>query len=61
MTEPEYIIRTEGLNKKFKTVHAVKDLDIHVEKGDIYLAARFTQDNRFEYLLRYISWSLSNK
>lgn len=36
MTMPEYIIRTEGLNKKFKTVHAVKDLDIHVEKGDIY-------------------------
>ncbi len=36
MSEPEYIIRTEDLNKRFKNVHAVKDLDLHVEKGDIY-------------------------
>lgn len=36
MTETEYIIRTEGLNKRFKNVQAVKDLDLHVQKGDIY-------------------------
>lgn len=36
MTEPEYMIRTEGLNKRFKNVQAVRDLDLHVEKGDIY-------------------------
>ncbi len=36
MTMPEYVIRTEGLNKKFKNVHAVKDLDLNVQKGDIY-------------------------
>lgn len=36
MTEPEFIIRTEGLNKRFKNVHAVKDLSLNVRKGDIY-------------------------
>ena len=36
MSGPEYIIRTEGLNKRFKTVHAVKDLSLNVRKGDIY-------------------------
>lgn len=36
MTDSEYIIRTEGLNKRFKNVQAVRDLDLHVEKGDIY-------------------------
>lgn len=32
----EYIIQTKGLEKKFKTVHAVKGIDLNVEKGDIY-------------------------
>jgi ABC-type multidrug transport system ATPase subunit len=32
----DYIIRTKGLKKTFKNVQAVKDLDLNVEKGDIY-------------------------
>ena len=36
MDETDHIIRTEGLNKHFKSVHAVKDLSINVRKGDIY-------------------------
>ena len=36
MNEPEFIIRTKGLNKRFKAVHAVKDLSLNVRKGDIY-------------------------
>ena len=32
----EYIIQTKGLEKKFKTVHAVRGVDLNVEKGDIY-------------------------
>ncbi|KYK26562.1 MAG: hypothetical protein AYK23_02840 [Candidatus Proteinoplasmatales archaeon SG8-5] len=36
MAEAEFIIRTEGLNKRFKTVQAVKDLSLNVRKGDIY-------------------------
>jgi ABC-2 type transport system ATP-binding protein len=36
MDGAEFIIRTEGLNKRFKNVHAVKDLSLKVRKGDIY-------------------------
>ena len=32
----DYIIRTKGLKKTFKNVQAVKNLDLNVEKGDIY-------------------------
>ncbi|MCK5310050.1 MAG: ATP-binding cassette domain-containing protein, partial [Thermoplasmata archaeon] len=32
----EYIIQTKALEKKFKTVHAVRGVDLNVEKGDIY-------------------------
>ncbi len=32
----EHIIRTKGLKKSFKNVQAVKGVDLHVEKGDIY-------------------------
>ncbi len=32
----DYIIQTKGLKKTFKNVQAVKNLDINVEKGDIY-------------------------
>ena len=32
----EYIIQTKGLEKKFKTVHAVRGVDLNVEMGDIY-------------------------
>jgi ABC-type multidrug transport system ATPase subunit len=32
----EYIIQTKGLEKKFKNIHAVKGIDLNVEKGDIY-------------------------
>lgn len=36
MAESEYMIRTEGLSKRFKNIQAVKNLDLHVQKGDIY-------------------------
>ena len=32
----EYIIQTKALEKKFKTVHAVRGVDLNVERGDIY-------------------------
>jgi ABC-type multidrug transport system ATPase subunit len=36
MADANFLIRTEGLNKRFKKVHAVKDLELKVRKGDIY-------------------------
>ncbi len=36
ITMTEYIIQTKALEKKFKTVHAVRGVDLNVEKGDIY-------------------------
>ena len=36
MTEPEHIIKTIGLSKNFKQVRAVDNLDLTVNKGDIY-------------------------
>lgn len=36
MTENEFIIETQNLSKRFKKVQAVKDLSLHVHRGDIY-------------------------
>ena len=36
MTGPEHIIKTIGLSKNFKRIRAVDNLDIMVNKGDIY-------------------------
>lgn len=34
--EQEAIIQTEGLNKHYKNIHALNDLSITINKGDIY-------------------------
>ena len=36
----EIVIQTMGLHKRYKTTHALNDLSINVEKGDIYEIGR---------------------